>query len=128
MWERKSPRWWRGGQRAGTNVDAVRVYHNVLLVEVRRAQKIQPLLLLGDASAAVVREHHRRWGGGPVVGGEPEQVPAVARLHIVRLFEVDRVVLLAAFRGPGCGVPRKKASAEEGDERYSSHGLKVCAR
>lgn len=87
----------RGPCPAGTNVDAVGVYHNIVLVEVRRAQKIQPLLVLGDASAAVEREHHRRRSGGPIVGREPEQVATVARLHIVRLLERDLIVRLAAF-------------------------------
>lgn len=112
----------RGRNPAGTHIDAIGIYHNIVLVEVRRAQEIKSLLILRDASAAVVGEHNRRRSGGLIVGRKPEQVTTVVHRDIVRLLERDRMVFLTAFGGPGCGVPREEAGAKEGDERYGSHG------
>lgn len=112
----------QSGDPAGTNVDAIGIYHYIILVEVRRTQKIKSLLLLRDTGTAMVGEHHRRRISGLIVGRKPEQVTTVVHRDIIRLLERDLMVFLTAFRGPGCGTSREEAGAKEGDERYSSHG------
>jgi hypothetical protein len=110
------------------NVDSIGVDHDIVLVEVRRAQKIQPLLLRGVLSAAVVREDYRSRSGGPIVGRKPEQVTTVAYRHVIRLLKFDGMVRRTASRRQGLGQLANETGADKGNNRNNLHGSDICTK